>query len=422
MELKTYYLEIMDGFDFEKLCENIFSKLNYGMVENTGLGGADEGRDLIIYTNEGKIVVECKHHPNSIIGRPVVMKLHSAVISEGAKKGIVVTSGKFSEEAIVYANKIHPPIELIDKHLLYDLAARAGIEIETSLGKGKVYAFPITNDVSLQQNLSQYLNRILISKPKRIEDITKINKREIRLNPMYLVKYSIDATFSTNVGVIHQEHDQGTFFLNGTDGKILDETISNRFKDTPTNKFSDEDIKNIYVVPFQLLSGIVKESAINHIIKKHTKTVFYIGGNKHRYTKICEPKKKDILLSDILQVYIPENDIDFTLNGKKRFFKIADNGTNNFYVHKENVKVCEICNRSLSKPGILCNDCGLISHNKKLFLSHGFYCKNCGKSICRNCANYYSKFLIFKYVICNDCSKKAVSEGEIIKKFKTIST
>jgi len=203
METETYYLELLDGFEFENLCKKIFSKLNYGMVENTGLGGADEGRDLIIHSNNGKIVVECKHHPNGAIGRPVVMKLHSAVISEGANKGIVVTSGKFSEEAIVYANRIHPSIELIDKHLLYDLAARAGIEIEASLGKGKVNTFPITSNVLLHHNLSEYINRHLISIPKKIQDVTTIQKRTTNLQPMYLVTYSIDATFTTNVGIVH---------------------------------------------------------------------------------------------------------------------------------------------------------------------------------------------------------------------------
>ena len=112
---------------------------------------------------------------------------------------------------------------------MYDLAARAGIEIETSLGKGKVYAFPITNDTLLHQNLSQHLNRFLISKPQELEDIIKIKKRTIHLKPMYLVAYSIDATFSTNVGVIHQECSQGKFFLNGKNGDILDQTISNHF-------------------------------------------------------------------------------------------------------------------------------------------------------------------------------------------------
>lgn len=422
MESQTYYLELLDGFDFQKLCKDIFSKLNYGLVENIGQGGPDEGKDLIIHFNNEKIVVECKHHPNGIIGRPVIQKLHSAVISEGAKKGIVVTTGTFSNEAIAYANKITPSIELIDKRLLYDLAARAGIELEDHLGKGKVYTFPITSDALLHRNLSRHLSGLLISKPKQIEDITKIQKRTICLQPMYLVTYSIDATISTSVGVVHRESGQGKFFLNGTTGDILDDGISNHFFNIQTNKLTNEETKNISIIPFRLLAGSVKESAIDHIIKEHTETVTYYGANNRRYTKECIPKKRDISLSDISQVYIPENDIDFVLNGKKRFFKIADNGTDNFYVRKENISVCEICNRPLNKPGILCNECGTISHDKRFFFSHGFYCKSCGESICRKCANYFSKYLIFKVSLCNDCIKKAQEEGKTIKKYKPISS
>jgi hypothetical protein len=257
--------------------------------------------------------------------------------------------------------------------------------------------------------------------PKKIEDVTKIQKRTINLRPMYLVTYSIEATFTTSVGVVHCESGQGKFFLNGANGDILDHRISNHFFNIQTNKLSNEDTKNISIVPFQLLAGSVKESAINYIIKEHTKTVTYSGANNRHYTKVCEPKKRDISLSDISQVYIPENDIDFILNGKKRFFKIADNGTDNFYIDKENISVCEICNRPLSKPGLLCNECGTISHNKRFFFSHGFYCRNCGKSICRNCANYFSKYIIFKVTLCNDCIQKAKDDGKTIRKYRPIS-
>jgi len=185
-------------------------------------------------------------------------------------------------------------------------------------------------------------------------------------------------------------------------------------------KLSDENTENISIVPFRLLAGSVKVSAVNYIINKHTQTVTYHGANNRHYTKVCEPKNKDISLSDISQVYIPENDIDFLLNGKNRFFMIADNGRDNFYVYKENITVCEICNKPLNQRGILCNECGIISHNKRFFFSHGFYCKNCSKSICRNCANYFSKFLIFKIPLCNDCIKKARDEGRKCKKYKPL--
>jgi len=419
MKKSTVYLDSIDGFEFEKLCENIFSTLNYGRIDQTPHVG-DKGRDLIIHSNNGKILVECKHHPCSSIGRPVIQKLHSAVISEGAIKGIVVTTGTFSKEAISHVRGLKPPIELIDRGVLYDLALRAGIELVTTSKKGTVYTFPIINNQLLESNLATYLNGYIISKPKRIKDLIQITKRSICLKPIYSLKYSINAEFSTTVGVIHSERSSGALFLDGSSGNILDENISKYFLNTPMDELSNKDIGDIPLIPFRFLSGSVKGTAIDYIINKHTRTVSYSGKTSRVYRKVCVPQKKDIYISDISQVYLPENDIVFILNGRNRNIKIADNGTPNFYVYQDDVHKCEICGINLRRQGMLCNDCGAICHSKSFFSSHSFYCKNCGKSICRNCANYFWKYLIIRTTVCNDCAGQEIKNGRKIKKYKSI--
>jgi restriction system protein len=304
-------------------------------VQNTPLVG-DKGKDLIIYLKDKKIFVECKHHLNGTIGRPTIQKLHSALITEDADRGIVVTSGTFSDGAIVYAQKVTPHIELFDKNILNDYATRAGYKLITSFEKGQVYTFPISDETVLKNNLSKRIEQMVISKPKKIKDGIKIDKRKVSLKPIYLVSYQISAVFSTSVGVIHSENAQGRIFLNGIDGKLLDENITIHFENCPINNFSSDDIKNIEVIPFKLLSGKMKESVTNHIINMYTTSVRYTGRNNVTYTKECVPKNKDIFLSDSLQVYMADNDVHFDLIGKRRFFKIADNGTQDFYVYKEN--------------------------------------------------------------------------------------
>lgn len=54
---ETVVLETLDGYEFEKLCAKIFQKLEYGTVEIMPLSG-DAGRDLLIHTREGLVVVE----------------------------------------------------------------------------------------------------------------------------------------------------------------------------------------------------------------------------------------------------------------------------------------------------------------------------------------------------------------------------
>lgn len=419
MKTNTFYLENMDGYAFEKLCKIIFTNLNYGRIEHTPLVG-DKGKDLIIYTDNGKLLVECKHHPTGTIGRPTIQKLHSAVVSEEAKKGIVVTSGKFSNGAISHSKELKPPIELIDKNILYDLSTRAGVNIKGAIDEGAVYTFPITSNELLKNNLSQHLEQNLISIPKKIEKEIKITNRKIKLKPVYVASYKIDAIFKTSVGIVHSENSYGTVFIDGTNGNFLDEGISNHFSEITYNKLINKKTETVDIVPFKLLSGDVKNSLINCIQEKHTNTVSYIGRNNQSYTKECIPKSKDILLTSVDQVYIPENKINFDLIGKNRYFNIADNGNYNFYVYEQNVSTCEICNRPAHQSRILCNECGAISHNKSFWKSHGFYCSNCGKSICRNCASYYSKFLILTKVLCKDCLKQKKEEGHKIRKFKPI--
>ena len=104
-ESEAVFLNSLDGFGFEAFCERLFGKSGWGKIERIGMVG-DAGRDLIIHTSQGKIVVECKHQPRSSVGRPVVQKLHSDIISAGSKKGIIITTGKFSKQAIEYSKNL----------------------------------------------------------------------------------------------------------------------------------------------------------------------------------------------------------------------------------------------------------------------------------------------------------------------------
>jgi restriction system protein len=415
MKMKTVNLDDIDGYEFEKVCKNIFSSLNFGQVEITPSTG-DMGKDLIIHSPEGTILVECKHHTRSSIGRPVIQKFHSALISDNAIKGYVVTTGKFSDNAIVHAKSLHPPIELIDRGLLLDLASKAGIEFVTSEGKASVYSFPISNKELITKNIIAYINAKLISKPNSIQSIIELKTKKVRMRPIYKIEYKIDADFSTSVGLIHSEYSSGNFFIEGDKGNI-DESLSYYFHNIQVTDYVITPGKNRTVVPFRILSGQIKDRAMNHIIEKHTKYISYTGGNNQRYTKECIPKRKDIYISDISQIYVPDTQIGFVLNKRNRNIYFSDNGTPHFQVYTENISNCEICSHHLYSRGILCNDCGGISHDKKFFDSHGFYCKKCGMSLCRNCTKYFVKYLFLKVPVCRKCGSKESKNGKRVRKF-----
>ena len=61
----------------------------------------------VVDGTRGAIVVECKH--TGTVGRPVIQKLHSAIATfdfDGPKRGMVVTTGRFTSPAQEYADHL----------------------------------------------------------------------------------------------------------------------------------------------------------------------------------------------------------------------------------------------------------------------------------------------------------------------------
>jgi len=112
---------------FERLVVELLLKMGYGgsreeAGEAIGKSG-DEGIDGII--NEDRlgldtIYIQAKKWEGTV-GRPEVHKFVGALHGKRAKKGVFITTGKFSPEAIEYVSKIDPKVVLIDGRLLTEL-------------------------------------------------------------------------------------------------------------------------------------------------------------------------------------------------------------------------------------------------------------------------------------------------------------
>jgi len=131
-------LDDLSGFEFEDVIEDVFRNLGYENVRQAERT-ADEGRDVlmeeVVDGARRAIIVECKH--TGTVGRPVVQKLHSAVATfdfDGPKRGIVVTTGRFTGPAHEYAQRLRQnddpyPIELIDGEGLREIADEIGLDL-----------------------------------------------------------------------------------------------------------------------------------------------------------------------------------------------------------------------------------------------------------------------------------------------------
>ena len=104
--------------EFEELLGEAFRRWGY-MVEENRSGGADGGVDLRIEKNGNRYLVQAKQWKAFKVGVKVVREMRGVMAAEKAEGVIIVTSGKFTEEAHDFAKE--QPIELIEGQQLVDL-------------------------------------------------------------------------------------------------------------------------------------------------------------------------------------------------------------------------------------------------------------------------------------------------------------
>ena len=123
----------MTWHEFELLIGEAFRRKGYAVVE-TGGGGPDGGIDLVLrkpVTNGNETyVVQCKHWKAQKVGVDVVRELYGVMAARGAAGGFVVTSGRFTTEAMAFAQGRN--VRLVDGARLKEL-----LEVARTGGPGK---------------------------------------------------------------------------------------------------------------------------------------------------------------------------------------------------------------------------------------------------------------------------------------------
>ena len=112
---------------FEQLVVNLLVAMGYGgTVKDAGHATrktGDEGIDGIIKQDRlglDTIYLQAKKWDSSV-GRPEIQKFVGALHGQRARKGIFITTGRFSNEATEYARHIDPKVVLIDGEELTQL-------------------------------------------------------------------------------------------------------------------------------------------------------------------------------------------------------------------------------------------------------------------------------------------------------------
>jgi restriction system protein len=203
-------LEGLDGHDFEAAMIMVFQRMGY-QTERGKLAN-DEGRDIILRRADQLIVVECKHQ-KAAIGRPVIQKLHSAVITyRNASSGLVVATSSFSAAAYKYLEEVNAgsnlKIEVWDYERLVREAREARVYFVTSSQK-IFFRVPWRTRVELEMVLRNHHIDGIQSRPRKISAVVHIPTIALEIVPALLVDYTVDKQFQTQAGFLYHARDTG---------------------------------------------------------------------------------------------------------------------------------------------------------------------------------------------------------------------
>lgn len=418
-EEETVYLDTLDGFEFEDLCAKIFERLRWGRVERIGLT-KDGGRDIIIHlSNGGSIVIECKHQPNTSIGRPIVQKLHSAVISTGAIKGIIVTTGKFSTDAIDHARLISgkTTIELYDLNRIRDIADKVQIKLLFSGEYSPVFTYPTSDIPELARKMVPIFDRFQ-SFPLQASQIFQLVPTQLKLEPKYLVIYDIQSALTTTVGTVDSINESDmVLIIDAENGSIMDGDLSVFLGNSTLKESSQIPIiacptrRGNFKIDKTSLTKLVKD----FLMRSNTRTAVYRGRNNRTYRKRWQPGNRSITIRDTKQVLLPRYDIAIKSINQSYDCSLIQND-HEIKIEHTSLFNCKICNNTIQKKILLCNDCGQITHTPKFFKSHGFVCKNCKKTICKDSAYWIRRFIFFKKIMCESCANITATKTNKVKR------
>ena len=138
-ELLNKVIELSPAF-FERLVVELLVKMGYGgSIKDAGKAmgkSGDEGIDGTIKEDKlglDIIYIQAKRwKTGNVVGRPEIQKFVGALAGQGAKKGVFITTSKFTNEAKSYQTRNETKIVLIDGEKLADLMIDYNLAVSTT--------------------------------------------------------------------------------------------------------------------------------------------------------------------------------------------------------------------------------------------------------------------------------------------------
>lgn len=123
---------------FEQLVLDLLRAMGYGGIDSDSVSltktSGDEGIDGLIFEDKlglDTIYVQAKRWDQGTVGRPEIQKFVGALHGQRAKKGVFITTSRFSAEAQEYIQKIDPKVVLIDGQKLAQYMIEFGVGVSS---------------------------------------------------------------------------------------------------------------------------------------------------------------------------------------------------------------------------------------------------------------------------------------------------
>lgn len=375
----------IDSYEFESFCQTLF-EIHFNCRVTLTKQSRDEGIDLIIHHKSGLEIVECKHWPNGTVGRPVVQKLHSAILTKGAEKGMIVTTGQFSKEASTYANNLNDvKITLIDKTKLDHIIQKSGIITKTNPGQSN--SIQTTRDINFEDVF--------------IESILESNSESFDLearSSIWAKRFTVYKAYY--VGSFEAYGSQST--AGGTFSRSWNGTI---WLDSEGNTWGYNSPRSLgtHLSPIKPLAEVLKQvpgesqapslqihqakTKIKDLILKsceHSQS--YRGRNNVWYQARIKPSAQNTKINNLVLYYIPEQTFEIRMKKTTHTGYLEETANPpEFRIHCESLSKCTVCGSNTDTANqILCPICFNSSHKKGFIYQETFFCPECQRAVCRN--------------------------------------
>ena len=388
----TTLLDELSGYEFEDAIASLFRALDYEDVA-VATRVADEGRDITMYDGGTAYVVECKH--TDTVSRPVVQKLHSAGATyphEGPKRGMVVTSGRFTGPAEEYAERLRKdgdphPIELLDGRDLRELGESVGMDLYN--GRIEIVCeetLSVGDPVAVLTDVFEDVENAPVTLPEPTVDVA--------YHPVVDVRASTRAIFETSVGVIHRiDRDDRLVIEADPAGPRLAPNDLASVVDGETVPLSDAQARHGGKARrFGLTESDYREWGRKRLCDALETTVTYTGDNNVTYTRDCRPSPDDVSLRSVEPVYVPRLETTVTL-GEYTHGYGYDAGGDRYSTRNDGVRRCVHCETTApDETYTYCGNCGSINCETHIATE-----RLTGEPVCTGCSVTESFFFAEKH-------------------------